>query len=391
MTGRGIKRISLWGATGSIGRQTLDVIGRLPFVRITAMTAHRRIDELFGAAAVHRPRVVAVTGLERDPDWEKRFHRIGTAVRWGKEGLLELAGSEETDMAVNGLVGRSGLEPTWIALHRGTRVALANKEVLVMAGESIMKAARDHGASVIPVDSEHSAVFQCLQGEDRSRVRRIILTASGGPFFGRKAGTLASVTAEEALAHPSWKMGKKVTIDSATLMNKGLEIMEARWLFDLPADRIEVAIHPQSIVHSMVEFADGSIKAQMGRPDMRIPIAYALTWPDHAPFDFERLDFRESMRMDFHPPDEETFPALNLARRALARGGTAPAVLNGADEEAVALFLRGEIAFPDICRLIEAALDRHQPAENPDITRILEADERARNFVREKADSFKRG
>ncbi|HHS12461.1 MAG TPA: 1-deoxy-D-xylulose-5-phosphate reductoisomerase [bacterium] len=386
-----MKKISLWGATGSIGRQTLDVAGRLPFLKVTAMTAHRRIDALFGAAEVHKPRVVAVTGMEPDSNWEKRFHRIGTAVRWGKEGLLELAGSDEPDTAVNGLVGRSGLEATWIALHRGTRVALANKEVLVMAGETIMKAARDHGTAVIPVDSEHSAVFQCLQGEDRGQVRRIVLTASGGPFFGRKSEDLESVTVEEALAHPSWKMGQKVTIDSATLMNKGLEIMEARWLFDLPADRIEVAIHPQSIVHSMVEFADGSIKAQMGRPDMRIPIAYALTWPDHAPFDFERLDFTRAMRMDFYPPDEQTFPALRLARRALAMGGTAPAALNGADEEAVALFLQGKIAFTDIYRLIEAVLDQHQPFENPDMDRILEADNRARNLVRQKADTYKRG
>jgi 1-deoxy-D-xylulose-5-phosphate reductoisomerase len=291
-------------------------------------------------------------------------------------------------MVVNGLVGGVGLEATLLAIRAGTSIALANKEVLVMAGKMVMEEVEKYDVQLIPVDSEHSAIFQCLQGEDVRNIRRIILTASGGPFFNREKSTLKEVTVEEALAHPNWSMGKKITIDSATLVNKGLEIIEARWLFGIPKEKIEVVIHPQSIVHSMVEFEDGSIKAQMGKPDMRCPIALALTYPERWPGDYGSLDFTLKNVLEFFPPNADQFPCLQLAYKSLEMGGTAPAVLNAADEMAVALFLSGKIRYLQIQQLIETALSEHQVVEDPELEEIFTADRWARSFVLDQANQF---
>jgi 1-deoxy-D-xylulose-5-phosphate reductoisomerase len=380
------KRISIWGSTGSIGTQTLDVVRRFPGeFEIVALTAHSNVRLLLEQAGRFKPKTVVVTGPVHQDDWESPFRKLGIKTLRGKDGLMEAAGSGDVDMVVNALVGSVGLEATLAAIQGGASVALANKEVLVMAGELVMKTVREKGVSLIPIDSEHSAVFQCLQGERMEDVRRIILTASGGPFLHLDKSRFSEVTPEQALAHPNWSMGKKVTIDSATLMNKGLEVIEARWLFGVNPERVSVVIHPQSVIHSMVEFADGSIKAQMGVPDMRIPIAYALTWPAHREADYGRLDFKVRNQLTFLEPDRDKHPALDLAYAALRMGGTAPAVLNAADELAVELFLSKKIPFIRIPALIESALKRHQPALNPGLDDILSADREAREWIIQEA------
>ena len=377
-----IKRISVWGATGSIGRQTLDVVDRNKGrFKVVTLTTHRNAALLFTQAEKFRPRRVVITGEVDRREWEDRFNGLGVALLWGKEGLLEAAGSGDEDLVINALVGSVGLEATMRAVQANTSIALANKEVLVMAGELVTAEISKRGLSLIPIDSEHSAVFQCLRGESAEWVRRIILTASGGPFLNRSRVELNRVTVDEALAHPNWSMGKKVTIDSATLMNKGLEVIEARWLFGMEPDRVEVVIHPQSVIHSMVEFADGSIKAQMGVPDMRIPILYALTYPERWAGEYGRMDFTRAHELTFFPPDMERFPALDLAYEALRRGGTASAVLNGADEVAVDLFLRGRIGFLQIPEIIRKAMDLHDIIPDPAIEDILEADRWTREIV----------
>ena len=379
------KRVSIWGATGSIGTQTLDVVSQHAHrFQIVALTTHRNVDLLWEQTNSFRPGCVVVTGdIDKDnkKKWEGRFSDIGAELLWGKAGLLEAAGRGESDLVVNALVGAVGLEATMRAIEAGTSIALANKEVLVMAGELVTREAESKKAALLPIDSEHSAVFQCLQGENPNNVRRILLTASGGPFLHESVSELDHVSVEEALNHPNWSMGKKVTVDSATMMNKALEVIEARWLFGIEPERIDVVIHPQSIIHSMVEFVDGSIKAQLGMPDMRMPISYALTYPDRWTGHYRTMDFKSTWELQFLPPDPEKFPALRLAYEVLDIGGTAPAVLNAADEAAVHLFLNEKIGFLQIPRLVEKAIRCHEVISNPDIKDILSADRWAREIV----------
>jgi 1-deoxy-D-xylulose-5-phosphate reductoisomerase len=379
MTG---KRISIWGSTGSIGTQALDVIGGAgDRFEIHSLAARSNASLLFEQSSRFRPRTAVIAGVRGPDEWDGRFRSIGVELLRGREGLLDAAARGTEDMVLNALVGAVGLEATLAAVRAGVSIALANKEVLVMAGELVMRELRGRNLSILPVDSEHSAVFQCLQGEDPAAVRTLVLTASGGPFLNAGAAELERVTVDQALAHPNWSMGKKVTIDSATLINKGLEVIEARWLFGLPAEAIKVVIHPQSIVHSMVEFHDGSIKAQLGMPDMRIPIAYALTYPERRPQSVRRMDFDVPHSMSFLPPDLGRFPGLRLAYDALRIGGTATAVYNAADEEAVRLFLEGRIRFPQIPRIVEQALERHRPEPGDSLAQILDADRWTRDLI----------
>ncbi|MBN2417089.1 1-deoxy-D-xylulose-5-phosphate reductoisomerase [bacterium] len=373
------KRIAVWGATGSIGRQTLEVIDRYPDrYRVSTLTARENGEALLAAALAHGADGAVLTDEDAARRWHDRFKSAGIRLLSGREGLLEAAADPSPDIVVNGLVGSVGLEATLLAIDAGCTIALANKEVLVMAGELVMAAAARRGVALLPVDSEHSALFQCLQGEKREQVARLILTASGGPFRSLPADKMAAVSVHDALAHPNWSMGPKVTVDSATMVNKGLEVIEARWLFDLDPDRITVVVHPQSIVHAMVAFSDGSVKAQLSRPDMRLPIAYALTWPDRGEVSWGAMDFSTALTLDFQPPDLNRFPGLALAFEALRTGGTAPAVLNAADEAAVSLFLNGTIGFMDIPRLIEKALAGHVAIRNPDLETILATDREIR-------------
>ncbi len=377
-----LKKVSIWGSTGSIGRQTLDVINRcLDRFDIMTLTAHQNISLAFEQAKQFHPRRVVITGQVEYKEWTHRFEELHVELLIGKELLNDVAGCDEADLVVNALVGSVGLEATLKAIQAGKTIALANKEVLVMAGEIVMQEVARKGVRLLPIDSEHSALFQCLQGEDRKSVRRMLLTASGGPFYNRDKSEMDHVTVEEALNHPNWSMGKKVTIDSATLMNKGLEIIEARWLFDMDASKIEVVIHPQSIIHSMVEFVDGSIKAQLGLPDMRTPISYVLTYPERWAGHYGWTDFTQMNQLTFLPPDHEKYPALRLAYDALNAGGTAPAVLNAADETAVDLFLSERISFNQITQITDTVLQHHEVIVHPEFQEILNADRWARDII----------
>ena len=348
---------------------------------LDTLTAHSNAELVWEQSKRFRPRRVVLTGDVEREVWGKRFQDIGIEMLWGKEGLLETAEGGNQDLVVYALVGAVGLEATLRAMEAGIAVALANKEVLVMAGDLVTGEAKHRGVALLPIDSEHSAVFQCLQGETPDTIKKILLTASGGPFFRRDAAELDRVTVSDALAHPNWSMGKKVTIDSATLMNKALEVIEARWLFGIEPHRIQVVIHPQSIIHSMVEFVDGSIKAQLGVPDMRIPISYALNYPQRWTGKCHTMDFSQSWELSFLPPDTEKFPALRLAYDVLNMGGTAPAVLNAADEVAVGLFLSERIGFPQISKIVEEVIRRHDVTSSPGLEDILTADRWAREVI----------
>jgi len=377
-----MKKIALLGSTGSIGRNCLKVIDRFPGeFQITCLAARRSVELLYQQARVYRPRQVVITGHGVNESLVRQIEREGIRILRGEEGLIQFLDEDDSLMVVNALVGAIGMLPTREALRRGKDVALANKESLVMAGELITKLAQQKRRSIIPIDSEHSAIFQCLVGEDRRSVRRVILTASGGPFWSRDVSSFKDITVQEALAHPSWNMGRKITIDSATLMNKGLEIIEAHWLFGLPLEKIEVVIHPQSIVHSLVEFIDGSIKAQMSIPDMRIPIQYALTYPERKIGSVPSLSLESIQQLDFFRPDYKKFPCLVLAIEALKKGGTAPAVLNAANEVAVQLFLKEQIRFNEIAQIVEETLESHRVISNPSLEDILESDRWARSFA----------
>jgi 1-deoxy-D-xylulose-5-phosphate reductoisomerase len=378
------KRLAIFGSTGSIGRNTLEVVReQASRFRVRYLTANRSSELLCAQVREFRPRAVAVVDEKAWRDVRAAVGR-GTAVLAGAEALTELAQREDYDVMVSGLVGFAGMPPTLAAVSAGKTVALANKEALVVAGEALMRARAVHGAPLLPIDSEHSAILQCLQGEDPSAVRRIILTASGGPFRGRRASDLASVTRTEALRHPNWDMGSKITIDSATLMNKGLEVIEAHWLFGLPAAQIDVLVHPQSIIHSMVEFVDGSVKAQLGVPDMRIPIQYALAYPTRLPSPQHRLHLDAIGTLTFHEPDLRAFRCLRLAYDALEAGGTAPAALNAANEIAVQAFLTGGIRFTDIPRVIEWCLERVPVRPARSVNAIIEVDRQSRIFAHER-------
>lgn len=376
------KTIALLGATGSIGRQTLEVVRELG-LSVAALTAHTQIDLLERQARQLMPRLAVLYDETAAQELRRRLRGTGIEVMAGEEGLLAAATLPEADTVVTAVMGSVGLKPTLAAIRQGKRIALANKETLVCAGELVMDAAAQYGAEIVPVDSEHSAVFQCLQGcRDRGEVKRILLTCSGGPFYGRTFEELERVTAADALRHPNWHMGPKITVDSATLMNKGLEIIEAMRLYRLPAEQVQAVIHRQSIVHSLVEYRDGALLAQLGTPDMKLPIRYALTYPCRAESPDAPLDLLTCGALTFAPPDETAFPCLRLARQAAKTGGTACAILNGANEAAVGLFLAGEIGFNDIPRRVERAMERVPVQYKPSLADILEADGAARREVK---------
>ncbi len=379
-----MKRITILGSTGSIGTSALKVIeGLSGEIEILGLSTHQRVDLLFQQCQQFKPKAVCITGTDVSIKVIEKIQQLGILVLTGKDGLKDLAALPENDLLLNALVGSIGLLPTLTAIEQQTDIGLANKETLVMAGELVTAFAEKKGVKILPVDSEHSAIFQCLQGENQKTISRLILTASGGPFLNYSLDGLKSVTVEQALNHPNWQMGDKITIDSATLMNKGLEVIEAFWLFKIPLSQIEVVVHPQSIIHSFVEFVDGSIKAQLGMPDMKIPIQYALTYPERRFLQSERLNFPMLKQLTFEKPDETKFPALRLAFDSIKKGGTAPAVLNAANEVAVGKFLGKKIRFTDISRYVKLALEKHSSIFKPKLEDILSADLWARNFVNE--------
>lgn len=376
------KIISLLGSTGSIGRQTLAVARELK-LHVAALAAHDSVDLLEAQAREFRPRLAVLYDQGAAAELRRRLHGTDVEVLSGPDGLLAAAQAAETDTVVTAVVGSVGLEPTLAAIRLGRRIALANKETLVCAGELVMAAAREYGADIVPVDSEHSAIFQCLQGcAERGEIRRLILTCSGGPFFGKCYAELENMTPAHALKHPNWSMGAKITIDSATLMNKGLEIIEAMRLYGLPLSQVEAVIHRQSVIHSLVEFQDGALLAQLGTPDMKLPIRYAMTWPLRAPSSEQPLDLLTCGPLTFDPIDDGAFRCYAIARQCAAAGGTACAIMNAANEEAVWAFLRGETGFNGIHRTVEAALERVAVKYQPSLTDILEADRLARAAAR---------
>jgi len=377
-----VRNVALLGSTGSIGCRALEVItasgGKL---HAFGLTAHKRLGELVRQCQQVHPKYVVATceDAAHEHDWQDLPRDC--ELLFGAAGVEQLVTREQVDVVLVAMVGSVGLRSTWAALNAGKRVALANKETLVMAGPLVMQLARDRGAELLPVDSEHSAVFQAIKCGDRREVRRIVLTASGGPFRRLSASDMQNVSVADALDHPTWDMGRKITVDSATMMNKALEIIEARWLFDLPPQNIAVVVHPQSIVHSFVEFADGAIVAQLSPPDMRLPIQYALTYPERWPGPAEKLDFSTSFQLDFEPPDMQRFPALELGYEVAAAGGTAGAVLNAANEAAVAEFLADRLGFLDIVPACRAVLEQHHYEANPTLDRLIELDAWAREEV----------
>ena len=373
--------ISVLGSTGSIGRQTLDVANRLG-LSVCALTAGSHVDRMAEQCRAFRPKLAVMATQELAEQLAQRLADLPIEIRFGADGLLAAASMPEADTVITAVVGMVGLEPTLAAIQAGTRIGLANKETLVCAGELVMHAAEQYGAEIIPVDSEHSAIFQCLAGcRDRSQIRRLILTCSGGPFYGKRREALANVTRADALRHPNWRMGPKITVDCATLMNKGLELMEAMHLYRLPAEQVDIVIHRQSVVHSLVEYRDGAILAQLGSPDMRLPIQLALTWPDRVPCPAPELDLLTCGPLTFDRPDLETFPCLKLAMEAAKAGGTAGAVLSGANEVAVGLYLLDQVGFYDIYNLVKQAMDAVPFVKKPSLDQILAADRLAREAV----------
>lgn len=373
--------VSLLGSTGSIGRQSLEVMAALG-LSVGALSAHRSVVLLEEQARQFRPELAVLTDEKAAADLKIRLADTSVRVASGREGLLEAATLEHADTVLTAVTGIAGLEPTLAAVEEGKTIALANKETLVCAGELVMKAAGEKGVAILPVDSEHSAVFQCIQGcRSRDEVARIILTASGGPFYGKEREEIACVRAKDALKHPNWSMGAKITIDSATMMNKGFEVIEAKWLYDMPLEKIQVVIHRESIIHSLVAFRDGAVLAQLGAPDMRLPIQYALTYPDRLPGPARELDLLGCGNLTFAPPDGENFPCLPLALEAAGQGGVKPAALNGANEAAVQLFLEDKIGFYDIFDLCARAVELAPKIDRPALSDILEADTQARVLV----------
>ncbi len=373
------------GSTGSIGTQALEVARLFPDrLSVRALSAQSNAKLLAEQARLYRPDCVVIGDVTQEAWLKKELAGTGIRVLAGADGLVEIATRADVDTVLTAVVGFAGLAPTLAAIRAGKRIALANKETLVVAGELVAEMLALHGASLIPVDSEHSAIFQCLVGEPHDAVESLILTASGGPFRTRPAHTFGDITLAEALRHPNWSMGAKITVDSATMMNKGLEVIEARWIFGLNAESIQVLVHPQSIVHSMVVFRDGSTKAQLGVPDMRVPIQYALTWPERWEAPHPRLDWSAIAQLDFEAPDLDKFPCLRLAFEALELGGTAPAILNAANEQAVAFFLDGHIRFVEIAESIERALGELACRETQlSVESLEEADARTRRFIKE--------
>jgi len=388
-----MRRLSILGSTGSIGTTTLDLVDRFrDRFSIVGLVGGRRVELLAEQVRRFEPAIVATADDEGAEQLRALVPDFRGEIACGAAGLDRVATAEGTDLLISALVGALGLRPTLSALHAGIDVALANKEVLVVAGELVKKAAAQSGAAVHPLDSEHNAIYQALHGHNRAEVKRLILTASGGPFLHTPLRDLEAVSIEQALNHPTWKMGTKITIDSSTLMNKGLEVIEAFWFFDVPPERIDVVVHPQSIVHSMVEYIDGSVIAQLGIPDMAVPISYILGYPERLPLThLPSLDLVRAGRLEFHAPDTGRFPCLRLAYEALRARGTAPAVLNGANEIAVASFLDGRIGYLDIPRVLESVLTDHARVDDPDLAQLLEADRWSRAAAAEKIGSGIRG
>ena len=378
-----VKCVSILGSTGSIGRQSLDIIDHL-HIPVAALTAGTSVERMAQQCRQYLPELAVMATQEAAEKLAKEISDLPIRISWGEEGLIEAATISSADCIITAVVGMVGLKPTLAAIRAGKRIGLANKETLVCAGELVMAEAEKYNTEIIPVDSEHSAIFQCLMGSnDRREVKRIILTCSGGPFFGMTRAQLQNVTKADALRHPNWKMGEKITIDCATLMNKGLEVIEAMRLYRLPLEQVDVAIHRQSIVHSMVEFTDGAVMAQMGSPDMRLPIQLAMTYPQRLDCPVEPLDLFSCGPLTFSRPDMENFPCLALARECAKAGGTACPVMNGANEEAVALFLAGKIGFYDIYDRVRAAVDSVPFVQDPDLAQILESDRLARLRVQQ--------
>lgn len=376
------KRIALFGSTGSIGTQALEVIAANPAIfSAEVLTAHGNDELLIKQALQFNPNIVVIGDERKYPKVKEALAQTDTKVFAGEKALEEVASMDCYDMMLAGIVGFAGLKPTLQAIENGKIVALANKETLVVAGDIVMRKAVEHRVPVIPVDSEHSAIFQCLVGETRNRIEKIVLTASGGPFLGKKPNYLVNVKRDHALQHPNWAMGAKITIDSATLMNKGLEMIEAKWLFNLKPEQVQVLVHPQSIIHSMVMFEDGSIKAQMGLPDMKLPIQYAMAFPQRIPNSFPRYDFRKPSTLTFEEPDIKTFRNLTLATDALYRGGNLPCVLNAANEIAVFAFLKNRLGFLDMTDLIENTMNKIPFIQNPTLDEYIESDGEARSYA----------
>ena len=376
-----MKKIAILGSTGSIGTQTLDVVRANGDIEVLGISAGRNVEMLEEQAREFHPQLIAVWDENAAKDLAVRLADMDVKIVSGMEGLLELARMPQTDILVTAVVGMIGIRPTMEGIKAGKDIALANKETLVTAGHLIIPMAKEHGVQILPVDSEHSAIFQALHGEKRAQVEKLLITASGGPFRGRKREELEHVTLADTLKHPNWVMGQKITVDSATLVNKGLEVMEARWLFDVDLDHIQVVVQPQSIIHSMVEFEDGAVIAQLGTPDMRLPIQYALCYPDRRFLRGDRLDFHMLKQITFEEPDRETFKGLPMAIEASRAGGSMPTVFNAANELAVRKFLQRKIGFLDIYEIIGQSMSRHTVEKNPDLDQILEIEKETYQWI----------
>ena len=376
-----MKKIAILGSTGSIGTQTLDVGRGNKDIQVLGISAGRNILKLEEQVREFHPRLVAVWDEQAAKDLQIRIADLPVEVVSGMDGLLQLARMDETDILVTAVVGMIGIRPTMEAICAGKDIALANKETLVTAGHLIMPLAKEKGVQILPVDSEHSAIFQAIHGENKKEIHKLLITASGGPFRGRKREDLQQVTVADTLKHPNWVMGQKITVDSATLVNKGLEVMEARWLFDMDLDHIQVVVQPQSIIHSMVEFKDGAVMAQLGTPDMRLPIQYALYYPERRYLDGERLDFHKLRQITFEEPDMDTFLGLPMAIQAAQAGGSMPTVFNAANELAVKLFLQEKIRFLDIYQIIGQSMGRHKVIRHPDLDQILAVEKETYQWI----------
>lgn len=379
-----MKKLAILGSTGSIGTQTLEIVRENPDLEVVALAAGNNVELLEKQAREFQPRLVSLQKEAACKDLAQRLKDTQIQVVCGMDGLIEIAEMEESDILVTAIVGMIGIRPTIAAIKKKKDIALANKETLVTAGHIIMPLAQQMGVSILPVDSEHSAIFQSIHGENKKRINKLLITASGGPFRGKTREELKEMHVEDALKHPNWSMGQKITIDSSTLVNKGLEVMEAKWLFDVDLDRIQVVVHPQSIIHSMVEFVDGGIMAQLGTPDMKLPIQYALFYPDRRPMKGKRVDFYELGSITFEKPDMETFTGLKLAIHAAKAGGSMPAVFNAANEKAVSLFLNRRIGFLQIAEIIEECMQAHHIIQNPEVNDILKTEQEIYELIASK-------
>ncbi|MBT9646439.1 1-deoxy-D-xylulose-5-phosphate reductoisomerase [Roseburia inulinivorans] len=379
-----MKKIAILGSTGSIGTQTLDIVREQGDIQVVAMAAGSNISLLEAQMREFRPSLVSVWDEKKASELRTNTKDLGIKIVSGMEGLLEVSVIPESEILVTAIVGMLGIRPTIAAIKAGKKIALANKETLVTAGHIIIPLAKEYKVPILPVDSEHSAIFQSLQGAGDNKISRILLTASGGPFRGRKADELKNIQVEDALKHPNWSMGRKITIDSSTLVNKGLEVMEAKWLFDVTLDQIQVVVHPQSVIHSAVEYQDGAVIAQLGTPDMRLPIQYALYYPERRNLSGRRLDLFEIADLTFEKPDTDTFRGLALAYQAMEKGGNIPTVYNAANEKAVSLFLDRKISYPEITELIEACMENAEFIDHPDVDEILWTEAAAYEFIEKK-------